>query len=50
MYVSFPNYDRVSIHQTQYNALTAQLSLKNTLGKWWGMISGSHIFNPVQQG
>ena len=35
MYVLFPNYDRVSIHQTQYNALTAQLLLaKNTLGKW----------------
>ena len=27
MYISFPNYDRVSIHQTQYNALTAQLLL-----------------------
>ena len=27
MYVSFPNYDRVNIHQTQYNALTAQLLL-----------------------
>ena len=25
VYVSFANYDRVSIHQTQYNALTAQL-------------------------